>query len=152
LVNPASDIYSLGATLYHLLTNRPPFAAGDDILERVQRGDFPPPREVPWSLIVPPELDSICLKAMALRPRDRYSAADKLADEIESWLAGKPVRAVSDDRANRFLPTSRKDTTSRFRVPGVLMERGARLTPVRGVCTSGIPLSKEVVVIGRAGT
>ena len=69
LLGPRSDVYSLGATLYCLLTGRPPFR-GDDVgavLRAVQAQEFPPPRRLEPSL--DKALESVCMKAMALRPR-----------------------------------------------------------------------------------
>src|SRR5262249_53238465 len=69
------DGYSLGATLYSLLTGKPPFE-GDDpgaVLRAVQRGEIPPPRRLDPSLDM--VLEAVCLKAMALRPEDRYPTA-----------------------------------------------------------------------------
>src|SRR5262249_59073943 len=96
----------LGATLYGLLTGQAPFAEGDalEVLTRVQRGDFPPPRQV--NRLVPPALQAVCLKAMALRPEDRYASPRDLAEEIEHWLADEPVRAYREPlsaRAGRWL-------------------------------------------------
>jgi serine/threonine-protein kinase len=91
VVGPASDVYGLGATLYCLLTGRSP-VRGDgwsEVQQKIQRGDYPPPREVRPG--VPPALEAVCRKAMALEPAARYSTALELADDVERWLADEPV-------------------------------------------------------------
>jgi serine/threonine protein kinase/cytochrome c-type biogenesis protein CcmH/NrfG len=93
LISPSSDIYALGATLYMLLTGQAPFD-GNDILTRVQRGEFPSPRLRKKQ--VPRALEAICLKAMALRPEMRYPTAANLASDIEHWLADEPVAAYRE--------------------------------------------------------
>ena len=91
LVTEATDVYGLGATLYCLLTGQPPFVGNDkgDILIRVERGEFPPPREMKPQISA--ALEAICLKAMSLKPADRYSSPKKLSADIAYWLADEPV-------------------------------------------------------------
>jgi len=102
----ASDVYSLGATLYCLLTGRPPFDGSDvtALLAAVQNGAFVPPRQVDRS--IPPALEAICCKAMSLTAGSRYGSARDLADEIERWMADEPVQARAEplaDRARRWM-------------------------------------------------
>ena len=92
-LGPRSDVSSLGATLYCLLTGRPPFEGDDvgDVLRAVQRGEFPPPRRLDAS--IDRALEAVCLKAMALRPEDRYHSPTALAEDLERWMADEPVSA-----------------------------------------------------------
>ena len=101
-LGPATDIYGLGATLFNLLTGQPPYANEDfdKVLEMVQQGNLRRPRDL--NADVPAALEAICLKAMALKPQDRYRSAQELADDIERWLADEPVRAYPEQIFERM--------------------------------------------------
>jgi tetratricopeptide (TPR) repeat protein len=104
-LGPASDVYSLGATFYCLLTGRAPVAGihVGEVLQRVQEGEYPRPRLVKRE--VPAALEAIGLKAMALRPEERYRSPRELAADIEHWLADEPVSAYREPllvRARRW--------------------------------------------------
>jgi serine/threonine protein kinase/tetratricopeptide (TPR) repeat protein len=92
-IGPASDVYSLGAILYSLLTGQNAFGGGNlsQVLLQVRSGEFAPPRRV--NATVPTALEAVCLKAMALRSGDRYRSAKALAADVEHWLADEPVSA-----------------------------------------------------------
>jgi eukaryotic-like serine/threonine-protein kinase len=88
-----TDVHALGAILYFLLTGRPPFtgASTAEILERVRAHALEPPRRLVPD--VPRAVSSICLRAMAPRPEDRYPGARELADDVARFLDGLPVTA-----------------------------------------------------------
>jgi serine/threonine-protein kinase len=111
-LGPASDIYSLGATLYALLTGQAPFRDNEagDLLRKVQNGDFVPPCRLKPE--IPPPLEAICLKAMSVRPEDRYPLAGSLASEIEHWLADEPVAAFPDPWTERLRRWGRRHRTA----------------------------------------
>jgi WD40 repeat protein len=110
-VGPLSDVYSLGATLYCLLTGKPPIEETDvgEALRRVQCGEFPPPRAVRPG--VPRGLEAIILKALALEPEARYPSARALTDEIEHWLADEPVSVYREPLTVRLTRWGRRHRT-----------------------------------------
>ncbi len=93
LLDHRTDVYSLGATLYELLTLRPPFAGSDrqTLLRQILEDEPRPPRSVDPTL--PVELETIILKAIHKTPAGRYASARELADDLERFLEDRPIRA-----------------------------------------------------------
>ncbi len=92
LLGPATDVFGLGATLYCLLTGRPPYdVKSTDIMRQLEEATFVRPRALKPG--IPRPLEAVCLHAMAREPNDRYQSPGEMSEELQRWLADEPVRA-----------------------------------------------------------
>jgi WD40 repeat protein/serine/threonine protein kinase len=107
-VDQRTDLYSLGATLYELLTLEPVFS-GNDRRELLRQIAFEEPRR-PRQLnrAIPPELETIVLKALEKNPAERYATAKEMADDLERFLKDEPIRARRPSLLQRLRKWSRR--------------------------------------------
>jgi formylglycine-generating enzyme required for sulfatase activity len=126
-VGPRADVYALGAILYACLTGRPPFRAETpaDTLMQVLTDEPVPPRRLQPK--VPRDLETICLKCLRKEPARRYASAVELADDLQRWLAGEPIRARPVSLGARGLKWAKRRPTAAalvllagLAVPGLL--------------------------------
>ena len=104
VVGPLSDVFSLGTVLYYLLAGQTAFAgrSTQDVLSKVRACNPIPPSQIKPN--VPPDLETICLKAMEKLPKNRYQGASEFAEDLCRWLDNEPILAGE----NTFLSKIRR--------------------------------------------
>ncbi len=120
-VDARSDVYGLGATLYELITDKPPFRGEDllSVLRNVVDQEPTPPRLV--KAAVDADLETIVLKCLEKERDRRYATACELADDLTRWLAGEPIRARAPSMGYRVRKYLAKRRLAAALVAGLLV-------------------------------
>ena len=144
LVDARTDVFSLGATLYELLTLHPATRGetSAELLRQLEEGRPYPPRA--WNPAIPFDLETIVLKALAYSREDRYGTARELADDLRRFAAGEPIRARRPSLADQALRFAR-----RHRV-GVLASAAAVGVLIVGLAATTMTLAWQQQRLERA--
>ncbi|HZR06082.1 MAG TPA: protein kinase [Candidatus Udaeobacter sp.] len=108
-LKPSTDVYSLGAILFDLLTGRPPFL-GENVLAAIQQAaEKPAPKLRTLAPKLDRDLETICAKCLDREPSARYHSAGDLAEDLERWLAHRPIIARPVSAPARTFRWSRRN-------------------------------------------
>ena len=120
-IGPASDVYSLGAMLYELLTGQPPFrgATAMATLHDVMESEPAAPRRLKAD--IPPDLETICLKCLEKSPSARYPTARALAEELDRFLKGEPIQARPASAVRKAVSWARRHPGTLAAVAALVM-------------------------------
>jgi eukaryotic-like serine/threonine-protein kinase len=132
-----SEVYSLGVTLYEMVTLRPAFSATDrlKLLEQVRRGAILPPHCSDPR--IPRDLETVILKAMARDPADRYATAEALAEDLRLFLASRPIKGRRTSSLRHLRLWGRRN-------PVVASLSGAILLLLLGTAIGGVVMSLKL--------
>ncbi|QDU60472.1 Serine/threonine-protein kinase PknD [Planctomycetes bacterium Pan216] len=124
LIDERTDIYGLGAILFHVLAGVAPHSRmssrrPDEFYSEVAAGPTPRAREVDES--VPLELDAVCAKAMASDPTRRYQSAEELTTDLNRWLAGEPVSVYPEPFVRKFARRAVANPKRSIAAAGILL-------------------------------
>jgi WD40 repeat protein/serine/threonine protein kinase len=111
VIDPRTDVYSLGMTLYELLALEPAYNGNsrEEVLRQIAFEEPRPPRRL--NPAAPADLETIVLKAMAKAPEERYAAAQELADDLKRFLEDQPIRARRPSLRQRAVKWARRHKT-----------------------------------------
>ncbi|HET6323104.1 MAG TPA: serine/threonine-protein kinase [Planctomycetaceae bacterium] len=143
--SPMSDIYSLGAILFELLTGRPPFqnASPIDTLLEVIESEPPRPRQLNRS--IPLALELVCLRCLEKDPRRRYPSAAALVEDLEHFLRGEPLNVTPAGVIHRVLRWARREPTLAMHLGAIFIS--ALIVQIKYMI-SGYDLPYHLVVMG----
>ena len=108
-IGPVADVYSLGATLYFLLTGRPPFQAASTTETLRQVIENEPVSPTRLNSTIPRDLETICLMCLRKEPRRRYASASALSHDFKRWLSREPIHARPVSRCERIWLSCRRN-------------------------------------------
>jgi serine/threonine protein kinase len=138
VVDHRTDVYSLGVTLYELLTLQPPFVCTDrqELLRQIAFEEPRSPRRI--NKAIPAELETIVLKAMEKNPADRYATTQALADDLRRFLMHEPIRARRPSLVQRARKVARRH-------PGVTVTAAAALVAGLLLGVAGLAVNNHMI-------
>lgn len=148
VVDNRTDIYSLGAALYEILTLRPPYdgQTSDEVIRKILTESLVPPRQLLPS--ISRDLETIIIKAMARRPEDRYATAQEMADDLERFLNFEPVRARRIGAAGRLWRMARRHPA----VSAVILVAMSIISVIASIAYERVARERDDAVLARSQT